>query len=134
MTEFPKRRTRLVLAAGFAPFVRFAVVDLRDVPFMPVVRLAVVVLRAVRVAAVARGVQQEVTRALAAPEDFLDVPTDAADAFRKASGLFRDSADDSRPAFFVRDGNYLSARWPGDVHTFASEFSRMVKGRREPTL
>jgi len=25
----------------------------------------------------------------------------------------------------VRDGNYLSARWPGDVHRFAREFSAM---------
>jgi putative intracellular protease/amidase len=73
-----------------------------------------------------QSVQQEVTRALAAPEDFLDVPSDAPDAFRKASGLFRDSVDDPRPAFFVRDGNDLSARWPGDVHTFAGEFFRMV--------
>lgn len=73
-----------------------------------------------------RSVEQEVKRALAAPEDFSDVPADAPDAFRKASGLFRDSAQDSRPAFFVRDRNYLSARWPGDVHTFAAEFAGMV--------
>jgi len=74
-----------------------------------------------------RSVEQEVKRALARPDDFLDVPADAPDAFRKASGLFRDSADDARPAFVVRDGNYLSARWPGDVHTFAKEFAQMVK-------
>lgn len=79
-----------------------------------------------------RSVEQEVKRVLASPEDFFDVPSDGPDAFRKASGLFRDSEQDSRPAFFVRDRNYLSARWPGDVHTFAMEFSRMVKERREP--
>lgn len=77
-----------------------------------------------------RSVEQEVTRALASPADFLDVPADAPDAFRKASGLFRDSPDDARPAFLVRDGNYLSARWPGDVHTFAAEFARMVNARQ----
>jgi len=76
-----------------------------------------------------RSVEQEVKRALASPDDFFDVPADAPDAFRKASGLFRDSEQDSRPAFVVRDRNYLSARWPGDVHTFAMEFSRMVKAQ-----
>jgi putative intracellular protease/amidase len=73
-----------------------------------------------------RGVQQEVTRALARPEDFHDVPRDAPDHFAKASGMVRDSASDSRPAFVVRDGNYVSARWPGDVHTFARTFVALL--------
>ncbi len=73
-----------------------------------------------------RGVQAEVTRALARPEDFVDVPGGASDHFRKASGLFRDTPSDDRPAFIVRDGNYLSARWPGDVHTFARMFAAML--------
>lgn len=71
------------------------------------------------------SVQQEVTRALAAPADFLDVPCEAPDHRRKTSGLARDSEQDASPAFVVRDGNYLSARWPGDVHRFAHEFSAM---------
>ena len=69
------------------------------------------------------SVQAEVTRALPRPDDFLDVPANAKHRFRKTSGLFRDSATDTRPAFVVRDGNYLSARWPGDVHTFARAFA-----------
>lgn len=73
-----------------------------------------------------RGVQQEVTRALAQPGDFVDVAADAADGFRKRSGLFRDGVDDARPAFVVRDGRYVSARWPGDVHTFAHTFSQLL--------
>ena len=73
-----------------------------------------------------RGVQQEVTRALAAPDDFRDVPADAANHFRKASGLFRDSLRDDAPAFVVRDGRYVSARWPGDVHTFARTFVQVL--------
>jgi putative intracellular protease/amidase len=73
-----------------------------------------------------RSVQAEVTRCLARREDFLDVPTNAAHRWRKASGLFRDTPDDDRPAFIVRDGNYLSARWPGDVHTFARTFVEML--------
>ena len=72
------------------------------------------------------SVQAEVTRALARPEDFQDVPADAANHFRKASGLFRDTPDDERPAFVVRDGNYVSARWPGDVHTFARTFAAVL--------
>ena len=73
-----------------------------------------------------RSVQGEVTRALARPDDFLDVPADAPHRLRKASGLFRDSPTDARPAFVVRDGNYVSARWPGDAHTFARTFAALL--------
>ena len=72
------------------------------------------------------SVQQEVTRALAAPTDFRDVDPDDPDAARKTSGRARDTLDDDRPAFVVADGNYLSARWPGDVHTFAKRFATML--------
>jgi len=73
------------------------------------------------------SVQQEVTRSLARPEDFLDVPATDPDYRRKISGLQRDSLDDARPAFVVRDRHYVSARWPGDVHTFAKTFSDLLK-------
>lgn len=72
------------------------------------------------------SVQQEVTRALAHPEDFLDVPRDAPAHWHKTSGLVRDSDADERPAFVVRDGRYVSARWPGDVHRFAREFAALL--------
>ena len=72
------------------------------------------------------SVQAEVTRALANPADFLDVPRDVPDRLRKVSGLHRDSASDSRPAWVVRDGNYISARWPGDVHAFAQRFIELL--------
>jgi len=72
------------------------------------------------------SVEQEVKRALASAEDFKDVAADAADHFRKTSGLLRDTPDDERPAWVVRDGRYLSARWPGDVHTFARRFAAML--------
>jgi putative intracellular protease/amidase len=74
------------------------------------------------------SVQQEATRALARPEDFVDVPPDAADYRLKTSGRARDSATDSRPAWVVRDGSYTSARWPGDVHTFARLFADQLSG------
>lgn len=69
------------------------------------------------------SVQAEVTRALGASGAFLEPPVRD---FRKASGLFRDSPDDARAAFVVRERNYLSARWPGDVHTFAKEFAALL--------
>lgn len=72
------------------------------------------------------SVQAEVSRALASPADFLDVPKGAPDYLRKTSGLHRDSASDSRPAWVVCDGNYVSARWPGDVHTFARRFIELL--------
>jgi hypothetical protein len=55
-----------------------------------------------------------------------DVPADAADRDRKVSGTTRDTWDDDRAAFVVRDDNYVSARWPGDVHTFARLFARVL--------
>jgi putative intracellular protease/amidase len=73
------------------------------------------------------SVQQEVTRELADPADFLDVPKSDPEYRRKTSGLQRDSIDDARPAFVVQDRNYISARWPGDVHTFAKAFAGLLK-------
>jgi putative intracellular protease/amidase len=73
------------------------------------------------------SVQQEVTRALADPADFVDVPKVELQYRRKTSGLQRDSLKDPSPAFVVRDRNYVSARWPGDAYTFAKTFSDMLK-------
>src|ERR1700675_4327452 len=73
------------------------------------------------------SVQQEVTRALARPEDFRDVPKEDPHYRRKTSGLVRDTMEDETPAFVVRDRNYVSARWPGDSHTFAKTFAGMLK-------
>ena len=72
------------------------------------------------------SVQQEVMRALARPEDFRDVAKDDSDYRRKTSGLARDTSENFAPAFVVRDRNYISARWPGDVHTFAKAFAEIL--------
>jgi putative intracellular protease/amidase len=77
-----------------------------------------------------RSVQAEVTRALSSPTDFCDVPCGCADHFRKASGMFRDGPGDARPAWVVRDGQYVSARWPGDVHSFAAAFATVLAESR----
>jgi len=73
------------------------------------------------------SVQQEVTRALARVEDFRDVSKADPNYRRKTSGLVRNTMDDETPAFVVRDRNYISARWPGDAHTFAKTFAGMLK-------
>lgn len=75
------------------------------------------------------SVQSEVTRALSAADDFLDVAPGADHYLRKTSGAFRDSPADPSPAFVVRDGNYISARWPGDAHTFATRFAQVLEGQ-----
>ncbi len=72
------------------------------------------------------SVEAEVKRYLAWPDDFCDVPRDNADFKKKTGALARDRLDDPRPAWVVRDGQYLSARWPGDVHTFARQFVGML--------
>ena len=77
-----------------------------------------------------RSVQAEVTRALQSPADFRDVPAGTANHFRKTSGMFRDRGDDARPAWVVRDGKYVSARWPGDVHGFAKAFAAVLAESR----
>jgi protease I len=43
--------------------------------------------------------------------------------------LRRDSAARLGVGFTVRDGHYLSARWPGDAHRFASNSRRLLADR-----
>lgn len=60
-----------------------------------------------------RTVQSEVT---AACKEFVKGP----------KGFGRDDLEHLSTGFFVRDGNILTARWPGDVHAFAMEFHKML--------
>nr|WP_275685136.1 type 1 glutamine amidotransferase domain-containing protein [Scleromatobacter humisilvae] len=64
-------------------------------------------------------VQDEVAAALRSPRDFLTGPP----------ALLRDSDRLRRVGFTVRDGRYLSARWPGDAHRFAHELVEMLAAR-----
>lgn len=41
----------------------------------------------------------------------------------------RGTATDDTPAFVVQDGNYLSARWPGDAYLFGRRFTALLEGR-----
>jgi putative intracellular protease/amidase len=74
-----------------------------------------------------RSVEADVKRVLAGEADFLDVPRSDPQRARKRGGVSRDSSDDDRAAFVVRDGNYVSARWPGDVNTFAKTLLRTIE-------
>jgi putative intracellular protease/amidase len=69
------------------------------------------------------SVEAEVTRALANPSDFRNVVPGSPHLRAKTSGMARDTVTDGRPAFVVDDGTYISARWPGDAHTFAAAVS-----------
>ncbi len=73
------------------------------------------------------GVEQEIKRALASESDFLDVPAGTPDYLIKTSGLVRDRPDSERAAWVVCDGSYVSARWPGDVHTFARRLVEVIR-------
>lgn len=38
----------------------------------------------------------------------------------------RGTADNHKPAFVVEDGNYISARWPGDAYLFSQRFIELL--------
>ena len=61
-------------------------------------------------------VQDEVSAALRSPLDFRT----------GTPALLRDSDRFQRIGFTVRDGRYLSARWPGDAHRFAHELAGLL--------
>ncbi len=73
------------------------------------------------------SVEAEVKRALATDADFLDAAKGTDDYKAKTDNIKRDSPTDARPAFVVRDRNYVSARWPGDAHTFAKQFIEVLE-------
>ena len=63
-------------------------------------------------------VQEEVTEALASPEDFLTGPS--------AFSVAREGPGKLAFGFTVRDRNYLSARYYGDAYRFATEYVGML--------
>lgn len=62
-------------------------------------------------------VEEEVTAALADKSQFLSGKTP----------VLRDTSTNLKRGFVVRDRNYISARWPGDVYRFSSEFLKMIQ-------
>lgn len=64
-------------------------------------------------------VEDEVTAALARPADFARGPVNL---------VARGTDSDDGPAFVVEDGNYVSARWPGDAYRFAKAVLARLPG------
>jgi protease I len=62
-------------------------------------------------------VEEEVRGVLGRREDFITGPL----------SLARDGPERLDAGFTVRDGNYLSARWPGDAHRFAHDVAAMLE-------
>ena len=62
-------------------------------------------------------VENEVKSSLSNQKNFIKGP----------SPLLRDSHNKLGRGFFVKDRNYLSARWPGDAYNFSFEFINMIK-------
>jgi putative intracellular protease/amidase len=67
-------------------------------------------------------VQAEVTSVLAYPENFIEGPTP----------MFRDTLENLQRGFSHQDGNYISARWPGDAYNFSIQFSKMLTAKTNP--
>jgi putative intracellular protease/amidase len=65
-------------------------------------------------------VEAEVRAALARPEDFVRGPLTLGK---------RGSAHDDRAAFVLEDGDYLSARWPGDAYLLGRKLNARLATR-----
>ncbi len=61
-------------------------------------------------------VQDEVISVLSKKNNFIKGP----------APMGRDDLQNLKKGFTVRDRNYLSARWPGDVYNFSLEFIKML--------
>lgn len=64
-------------------------------------------------------VQKEVSSVLSSPDNFIEGPTP----------IFRDTLETLERGFSLQDGNYLSARWPGDAYNFSIQFSKMLSDK-----
>ncbi len=62
------------------------------------------------------SVENEVRSVLANNQDFQAGP----------KPLFKDSPDKLGRGFALRDRNYISARWPGDIYNFSFEFLKLL--------
>lgn len=61
-------------------------------------------------------VEDEVRAVLADDHNFVTGP----------KPMFRDSADHLSRGFVVKDRNYVSARWPGDVYNISLKFAELL--------
>jgi len=63
------------------------------------------------------SVEEEVRAVLSNDANFVNGPTP----------LFRDTPQNLNRGFYVRDRNYVSARWPGDLYSFSKAFIQMIQ-------
>ncbi len=61
-------------------------------------------------------VEDEVKSALINPSNFIHGPLP----------VFRDTENNYKPGFIVKDKNYISARWPGDIYTLSNAFLKLL--------
>jgi protease I len=69
-------------------------------------------------------VEAEIRRNLKKEEDFQKGPTP----------FLRDSPDNLNRGFVVQDQNYVSARWPGDAHTFANKLVELLTEQKTNSI
>jgi protease I len=70
-------------------------------------------------------VQDEVERALGDPARFIAGPSGMRGLLDRVAPQ-KDAPGKLSRGFIVQDGNYLSARWPGDVYAFSDALLRML--------
>ncbi|MBV1920768.1 MAG: hypothetical protein KUG73_08790, partial [Pseudomonadales bacterium] len=63
------------------------------------------------------SVETEVKKALASNSDFYNGPLLP----------IKDKSENIKPGFTVIDGNYISARWPGDCYRLANAFVELLQ-------
>ncbi|MFT5167687.1 MAG: protease I [Saprospiraceae bacterium] len=63
-------------------------------------------------------------------DEVKSVLSDSNNFIKGALPLFKDSNEHLKRGFVVKDRNYLSARWPGDVYNFALEFVRLIQNEK----
>src|SRR5204862_6320321 len=68
-------------------------------------------------------VEEEVRAALATPEAFERGPRELSK---------RGTRDDDSHAFVVEDGNYISARWPGDAYLIGKKLVALIAAAAQP--
>lgn len=60
-------------------------------------------------------------------DEVLSILVDKTNLKKGPKPMFRDSRTNLKSGFTVRDRNYLSARWPGDIYSFSNELVKMIQ-------
>ena len=63
-------------------------------------------------------------------DEVKSVLSDESNFLKGSLPFFRDNYNNMKRGFIVKDRNYLSARWPGDVYNFSLEFVEMINEQK----